>query len=75
MTFNEAVEIIMTIAIAPLAGWIISVERRIGALGGIHDKIDKVDCKVDLLLAHALDTQKRDIRVDARIAESDRAGS
>jgi hypothetical protein len=44
----------LAIAAIPLAGWIISVEYRIGILQGIHDKVNRVDTKVDLLLSHAL---------------------
>lgn len=75
MTLHEFVEGAVAIVAAPLAGWIVSVERRISALQGIHDKVDKVDTKVDLLLAHALDTQKREHRADTRATESDRTGS
>lgn len=38
----------------PVAGWVISVERRLASLGAIKEKVDDVDEKVDKIVDHLL---------------------
>jgi hypothetical protein len=54
MTIWETVGTIV-VAVAPVGGWVISVERRISRLLAINDRLEKIDEKVDRLVDRLLD--------------------
>ena len=50
----EAAAIVIAIGV-PAGGWVISVERRLSEAQAIKDRVDSIDEKLDLLVAHLID--------------------